>query len=406
MTKRILPSNQQTELFQRVATYYTELAETESAKGLEGYHNLDMERTQLLQVLEGCHERGEWETVNNLAGGAVDGYLDMRGYSKESVIVNTAGLKSAQQLGHRKNEGAWLGNLGLAYSHLGQVEQAIEFFQQALLISREIGNRRGEGADLGNLGSAYRDLGQVEQAIEFYQQALLISREIGNRRGEGADLGNLGLAYSDLGQMDKAIEFYEQALLIAREIGDRRGEGADLGNLGLAYSNLGQVDKAIEFYQQALLISREIGDRRGEGNHVGNLGVAYRDLGQVDKAIEFFQQALLIAREIGDRQGEGNWLGNLGLIHLQLTQMEKASKYFLKSQSIFDDLHLPVPPKIQGGLISLQMPGCLLLPILKIGLLINRLFRYFGLMPHFIRTIKSLQQFTKSQALNTPPQSA
>ena len=36
---------------------------------------------------------------------------------------------------------------------------------------REIGDRRGEGAALGNLGLAYADLGQVERAIDFYEQA-------------------------------------------------------------------------------------------------------------------------------------------------------------------------------------------------------------------------------------------
>ena len=39
------------------------------------------------------------------------------------------------------------------------------------------------------------DLGQVDQAIEHYQQALVIAREIGDRRGEGNRLGNLGIAY-------------------------------------------------------------------------------------------------------------------------------------------------------------------------------------------------------------------
>jgi len=35
-------------------------------------------------------------------------------------------------------------------------------------ISREIGDRRGEGARLGNLGLAYAYLGEVERAIEHY----------------------------------------------------------------------------------------------------------------------------------------------------------------------------------------------------------------------------------------------
>ena len=84
-------------------------------------------------------------------------------------------------------------------------------------IARDVGDRKGEGADLGNLGLAYSHLGEQRKAIEFHKQALKISREIGDRQGEGNRLGNLGLAYTALGKVRKAIECYEQALKIARE---------------------------------------------------------------------------------------------------------------------------------------------------------------------------------------------
>jgi hypothetical protein len=48
---------------------------------------------------------------------------------------------------------------------------------QALEIARDIGDRRNEGIVLGNLGLAYADLGQVEKAREYLQAALAIARE-------------------------------------------------------------------------------------------------------------------------------------------------------------------------------------------------------------------------------------
>ena len=65
----------------------------------------------------------------------------------------------------------------------------------------------------------------MRRAIEYYEQALVISREIGDRRGEGTASGQPGHAYAALGEVRRAIEYYEQALVISREIGDRRGEG-------------------------------------------------------------------------------------------------------------------------------------------------------------------------------------
>ncbi|AKB47158.1 hypothetical protein MSKOL_1381 [Methanosarcina sp. Kolksee] len=256
------------------------------------------------------------------------------GYVKRAIEYYEQALKISREIGDRRGEGNHLGNLGNAYSDLGEPRKAIEYYEQALKISKEIGDRRNEGNWLGNLGNAYSHLGEPRKVIEYYEQALKISREIGDRRGEGNHLGNLGLAYSDLGEPRKAIEYYEQALKISREIGDRRGEGADLGNLGLAYSDLGEPRKAIEYYEQALKISREIGDRRGEGNHLGNLGLAYSDLGEPRKAIEYYEQALKISREIGDRRGEGADLGNLGLAYSDLGEPRKAIEYYEQALKI------------------------------------------------------------------------
>jgi tetratricopeptide (TPR) repeat protein len=73
---------------------------------------------------------------------------------------------------------------------------------------------------LGNVGLAYADLGEVEKAIGFYEEALVIDREIGDRRGEGADLANLGVAYASLGEREKALALLEHSLAIGRAIKD------------------------------------------------------------------------------------------------------------------------------------------------------------------------------------------
>jgi len=242
------------------------------------------------------------------------------------------------QLSDPTQKSVSLGNLGLAYGDLGQMEQAIDHTQQALAISRETGDRRGEGIDLGNLGVAYGDLGQIEQAIDHNQQALAIARETGDRRGEGIDLGNLGIVYANLGQMEQAIDHTQQALAIARETGDRRNEGTLLGNLGGTYSFLGQVEQAIDHYQQALAIARETGDRASEANQLGNLGIAYSELGQAEQAIDHTQQALAIFKEIGYQYGESLAYVNLGDIRFTQSRLSEACVLYERAHQIADDI--------------------------------------------------------------------
>lgn len=246
------------------------------------------------------------------------------------------------------------GNLGNAYSDLGEIHRAIEYYEQALAIAREIHDQRNESNWLGNLGLAYRNLGETQRAVEYFEQALKISRETHNRRDEGIHLGNLGSAYHMLGEVHRAIEYYEQALHISREINDRRGEGADLGCLGIAYRNLGDNRRAIEYYEQALAISHETNDRMSEGIWLGNLGNAYRDLGEIQSAIEYYKQALVISCEINDRRGEGIRLGNLGLVYQDLGEMQKMLACWIASLSIFDEIQVPVLKEVNNALSKLR----------------------------------------------------
>jgi tetratricopeptide (TPR) repeat protein len=307
--------------------YYVGYAE----RYTDDYGALEAELGNLVAAGEWSRKSGENEGVLALANWLYASgvhFLDLRGRAREAVQLLSWAVEAARAVGDRRVEGADLGNLGVAYADLGEVQRAMEYYEQALVIAHEIGDRRNEGAWLGNLGLAYADLGEVRRAIESYEQALVIARAIEDRQGEGAALGNLGNAYAALGDVRRAIEYYEKALGIARESGDRRGEGNHLGNLGNAYTDLGEVRRAIESYEQALVIAREIGDRRGEGNRLSDLGNVYADLGEVRRAIEYHEQALVIAREIGDRRGEESRLGNLGLAYADLGEVQRATEYY------------------------------------------------------------------------------
>jgi len=232
-------------------------------------------------------------------------YLDKAGYHRTLVglyegILPEDHLNGEPLLSDLETHSTILGNLGIAYSDLGEVEKSIRYCEKALEIARQIGDKHGEGSDLGNLGLAYTRLGDHKKAIENYELALDISRQIDDRAGQGADLGNLGVAYSRIGEVEKAIEYYQEALKITQEIGDEYGTADHLGNLGNAYKDLGQVEKAIGYYEMALEISRDIGDKHNEVVSLKSLGETCGGLGDIDKAIECYEIALGIGKGMRD----------------------------------------------------------------------------------------------------------
>ncbi|EGJ32238.1 MULTISPECIES: tetratricopeptide repeat protein [Moorena] len=239
-----------------------------------------------------------------------------------------------KQIGNREGEAASLISLGLTYLGLGEYNKAIDYLQKSLAIAKEIGDRKGEAISLTNLGDAYESLGNYKKAIDYYQQSLAIAKEIGDRKGEAISLTNLGDAYESLGNYKKAIDYYQQSLAIARQIRHRKGQARSLTNLANAYESLGDYNKAIYYQLEAIAFYREVGNREGEARSLTNLGLAYYYLRDYKKAIDYQQQSLAIDKEIGNRLGEAYSLGNLGSAYYNLGEYKKAINYHQKSLAI------------------------------------------------------------------------
>jgi len=310
-------------LFTRLLNWYKKFAEEETEKGQQGYSVLDTQQAHLLYLIEQAHQRQQWQAVIDLVWATYD-YLYNCDFWQEQKHVLSFALTAAQAAEQRDTEGKVLGNLGLTYSYLDETEKAIDYHQQALVISQEINNRKWEGVDLGYLGDAYANLGEIEKAINYHQQALMISREIGDRQEEGHYLFNLGCAYKSLGQTETAIDFFQQALAISQEIGNRQEEGHYLFNLGCAYKSLGKAEKAIDYYQQALAISQETGNQQAEEYYLCDLGRAYKNVDKIEQTIDCYNKAIAINQEVGDQKREKKCLSNLGNIYNRLGESEKA----------------------------------------------------------------------------------
>ena len=68
------------------------------------------------------------------------------------------------------------------------------YFERALSFAKELGRRHEEGRCNGNLGNAYTGLGDFKKAIDYYKQYLSIAKELGQRDGEGSAYGHFSLS--------------------------------------------------------------------------------------------------------------------------------------------------------------------------------------------------------------------
>jgi len=76
---------------------------------------------------------------------------------------------------------AW-GNRGIALGNLGRYEEAIDSFQKSLEISRQIGDRKVEATLVFTLGVTFSVLDHIEEALQLYQNARQLFQELGLER--------------------------------------------------------------------------------------------------------------------------------------------------------------------------------------------------------------------------------
>ena len=75
------------------------------------------------------------------------------------------------------------------------------------------------GLALGALGVVYGDKGELEQALQYHNDALKINHEMGDNLDEANELLNIGLILKSKGEREKALENLKSAFEIIEKHG-------------------------------------------------------------------------------------------------------------------------------------------------------------------------------------------
>jgi predicted ATPase/class 3 adenylate cyclase len=235
--------------------------------------------------------------------------------------------------------------LGLILMYQSQYNDAITYFNRALVGYRALGNRRGEALAINSLGVLARETGDQPQMRARFEEALQIFREIGLRWGESGMLNNLGLIQYDQGAYEQAYSYFEDALINCREIGNWQMVAQTLSNLGLSSYHLGNFDIAVQHFTDSLKIAENLGDRQVKSMVLENWATLMLEVGNFVHARTLAAQSLQITQEIGKRYSESHAMTLLGSALVGLGLYDDAHKQFAAAIMISQELdvaHLSV----------------------------------------------------------------
>ena len=136
----------------------------------------------------------------------------------------------------------------LVYHTSGQNHKSNQLIQEALDIARE----RQSSTLLSKISAHIEELGELDRAIEIYQEALAVNRDLSIVDGNLELFKSLAQLYKTRGETQQAIAYYEQALTVTRQLGSRNEEGLVLQKIAQLLGDQNQPELSILFYKQAV----------------------------------------------------------------------------------------------------------------------------------------------------------
>ncbi len=256
------------------------------------------------------------------------------GLADESIACFLRALDAAYSCDDRNGMEIAFGNLGRLYLEKGWAEQSIEWFRHAIEVRDDTPNK---AAWLGSLGLAYTELGQYDDANDYFTRAFNEAGLTDDRKTQAICRGSQGNSLFEAKRYEEAAQCYEEALALSEKAEDQRRVGIWLGNIGTAWLKRGDLNKAIDHCQRACDLAKNLEDIQSQAAHMDSLGDCYFAQGNLGLALERYQEALGLSREIEDRQGQRIYLSNLGKTYQQMGQLQPAFDFFSSAIELFDE---------------------------------------------------------------------
>ncbi|TNE92596.1 MAG: tetratricopeptide repeat protein [Deltaproteobacteria bacterium] len=194
--------------------------------------------------------------------------------------------------------------LGLASQQLraGETESAGETLKAALEVARTAGDRILQGRVLNNIGLVHTALGQLDDALASFRQALAVRQGIAYSRGVMVNYHNIGDAYFTREAWGRAWVAFARSRELAEQMGWDRGVALNDTYMGYIETVRGTTDAGMARMQEAIERARGFQDAEIESFGLWLMARAHLDAKQPDAAEPLLEQAEGVASGMGMAQ--------------------------------------------------------------------------------------------------------
>jgi len=275
---------------------------------------------------------GEAHTRSDLAAA----YLH-HGRAADARAELTRAIDLHRGNGERDLEASSVNALGLLCHRTGEFGEALRWFRSA----PGTGDARLDSAVAANLGGTLAVLGRLDDAVDQYRHALVLSRRAGDADGESGALADLGDVWRRLGRHREAVDHLRDAAQLAEAHGLEPRIAYVRHRLGNAFRETSRFDDALTNLNEALRIVRTISGPATESEVLIDFGAVHRDIGDLLTAADLVEAGLRVAINRGERYQQARALNELAELHRCAARAGLAQDYWRRAFALFDKLGTP-----------------------------------------------------------------
>ncbi len=221
-----------------------------------------------------------------------------------------------------------MNNIGNVYRIMGDINNALLFFEESFDIYTDIEDLDGMAQALSNKAAALIDDGRIEEATDVLNKVedIIQKREIVFT----PLLNNQGILLIKKGQYKRAEKVLKKALANtdSSKLSEFAGVNFALGNLMLETE---RYKKAVDYFKTALTADRTSGFHKGIADDLAAIGSAWLSQGEDGLAVKYFKRSVKIYAIIEDKEKVDKIMNRLEKASKKTDLNISVTKHFVKT---------------------------------------------------------------------------
>lgn len=228
----------------------------------------------------------------------------------------------------------------LSFNETRNLNLSLHYAEELIRLAKKEGSDKYLHAGYFQKGNKERLLGDLDEALEAYFNALEVSKKIKRISTEGSDYGAIADTYTETKNHANAMLYYHKAISMlrqtddtskARQANDSIALASIILNAGDELRKNGNYDSALIYFKESNNIFEKKNYLIGVAYGLGNTGMVYAAQGKDDLASQNMNKAIEILQQQGDYYPICVYLISISDIYTKKGDHQKALEYALHS---------------------------------------------------------------------------